>query len=169
MSDKGHFATMLSGHTAKRGMSTRDVEKVLGISYEHARRLQAGESLPSPLLIEKMANTIGLPQAEANLAAQRDRMLRKYGAQLLAENSGISERAALFEPLINALDPDDVRPALSMLRGLVDGAQIAAAQPAPVTEVLKQFLPKKTKRKEAAAVRENGKLSGRPRQNKVKQ
>ena len=149
--DKGHFATLLSSHAAKLGLSTRDLEKALGISYEHSRRLQAGESLPSPLLVEKMAAAIGLPQAEANLAAQRDRMLRKYGAKLVAENSGISERAALFEPLINALDVEDVRPALSMLRGLVDAAQIAAAMPAPAEEMLKKFLPKRAKKKKAGA------------------
>jgi PAS domain-containing protein len=49
-----------------------ELSKQLGISYEHARRLQAGETLPSQLLVEKTAATVGVSVEQLQLAVQRD-------------------------------------------------------------------------------------------------
>jgi len=158
-----HFATLLSGHMAQQSLNIRELSKKLGISYEHARRLQTGEALPSPLLVEKMDSAIGLPQAEGQLAAQKDRMLKKYGEQLVAGRTGVSERVTLFEPLINALAADQIPAAYAMLKGLVNAAQSTQALLAvehdglpkilPADEALKRFLPKK---KSKAAIELHG-------------
>jgi transcriptional regulator with XRE-family HTH domain len=123
-----HFATLLSRHMAQQSLSIRELSKRLGISYEHARRLQTGEALPSPLLVEKMDSAIRLPHEEGQLAAQKDRMLKKYGEQLVAGRTGVSERVTLFEPLINALAPDQIPPAYAMLKGLVNAARSTQAR-----------------------------------------
>ena len=71
-SRRGHFATMLSGAMDQLDISIRELSKQLGISYEHARRLRAGEVLPSKLLVEKTAAAVGVPVEQLQLAVQRD-------------------------------------------------------------------------------------------------
>ena len=71
-SRRDHFATMLSGAMDQLDISIRELSKQLGISYGHARRLQAGEILPSQLLVEKTAATVGVSVEQLQLAVQRD-------------------------------------------------------------------------------------------------
>ncbi len=71
-SRRGQFATMLSGAMDQLDISIRELSKQLGISCEHARRLQAGEIPPSPLLVEKIAATVGVSVEQLQLAVQRD-------------------------------------------------------------------------------------------------
>jgi len=76
-----HFATMLSGAMDQLDISIRELSKQVGISCEHARRLQAGKDLPSRLLVEKIATAVGLPSEELQNAVQRDRMRKTNDAQ----------------------------------------------------------------------------------------
>jgi hypothetical protein len=152
-SSRGHFATMLSGAMDQLDISIRELSKQLEISYEHARRLQAGEILPSKLLVEKTAAVVGVPVEQLQRAAQRDRMLTKYGIQLNAETTGTCQRIKLFEPLISALDAKQVPAAFAMLEGLVTTARAKRVLPLairPVEKRLKRALPK-TKKKGGAA------------------
>jgi transcriptional regulator with XRE-family HTH domain len=76
-SRRGHFATMLSGAMDQLDISIRELSKQLGISYENARRLQAGEVLPSKLLVEKTAAAVGVPVEQLQLAVQRDALKKR--------------------------------------------------------------------------------------------
>jgi transcriptional regulator with XRE-family HTH domain len=167
----GHFATMLSTAMSQRGLTTRELSNQLGISYEHARRLQSNEALPSKLLAEKIAGTVGLDADAAWQAAQRDKVQRKFGTQLLAETTGTSDRMENFRPLIDSLLPEQVPHALAMLSGLVAAAMVKQSTLAttpeehakiqkgrealqdskkavlPVVEALKDVLTAKHKRK----------------------
>jgi len=78
---RGHFATMLSGAMDQLDISIRELSKQVGISCEHARELQAGKTLPSKLLVGKIATAVGLPSEELQNAVQRDRMHKKCGTQ----------------------------------------------------------------------------------------
>jgi transcriptional regulator with XRE-family HTH domain len=153
----GHFAAMLSSAMDELDLSIRELSKQLGISPEHARRLQAGEALPSRLLVEKTAVATGVPGEELQLAVQRDRMSKKLGAQMIAETSGISKRVSLFEPLINALDTEQLPAAYAMLERLVKTAK-SKRPPAkqrvvrPVKEAPKHVLPRQKKAKKKAVV-----------------
>ena len=76
-----HFATMLSGAMDQLDISIRELSKQVGISCEHARRLQAGKDLPSRLLVEKIATAVGLPSEELQNAVRRDRMRKTDDAR----------------------------------------------------------------------------------------
>jgi hypothetical protein len=78
---RGHFATMLTGAMDQLDISIRELSKQVGISCEHARRLQAGKDLPSRLLVEKIATAVGLISEELPNAVQRDRMRKTNDAQ----------------------------------------------------------------------------------------
>lgn len=76
-----HFATMLTGSMDQLDISIRELSKQVGISCEHARRLQAGKDLPSRLLVEKIATAVGLPSEELQNAVRRDRMRKTDDAR----------------------------------------------------------------------------------------
>ncbi len=78
---RGHFATMLRAAMDELDISIRELSKQVGISCEHARELQAGKTLPSKLLVEKIATAVGLPSEELQNAVQRDWMRKKCGTQ----------------------------------------------------------------------------------------
>jgi hypothetical protein len=156
-SPRSHFAAMLSGAMDELDLSIREVSKQLGISCEHARRLQAGEALPSRLLVEKTAVVTGVPVEELQLAVQRDRMRKKFGGQMIAETSGTSKRISLFEPLINALDTEQLPAAYAMLESLVKAAKSKRplSKPSavrPAKQVLEHMLPPRKKEKKKVGV-----------------
>jgi transcriptional regulator with XRE-family HTH domain len=138
-------------------LSIRELSKQLGISCEHARRLQAGEAAPTRLLVEKTAVATGVPVEKLQLAAQRDRMRRKFDAQLIAEASGTCKRVSLFEPLINALATEQLPAAYALLESLVKTAKSKRplAKPSavrPVRESLEHMpQPQKRGRKKVGA------------------
>jgi transcriptional regulator with XRE-family HTH domain len=76
-----HFATMLSGAMDQLDITIRELSKQVGISCQHARRLQDGKALPSRLVLEKIATAVGLPSEELQDAVQRDSMRKKNDAQ----------------------------------------------------------------------------------------
>ncbi len=76
-----HFATMLTGSMDQLDISIRELSKQVGISCEHARRLQEGKALPSRLVLEKIATAVGLPSEELQDAVQRDRMRKTNDAR----------------------------------------------------------------------------------------
>lgn len=80
-SPRGHFAAMLSGAMDQLDITIRELSKQVGISCEHARRLQDGKALPSRLVLEKTATAVGLPSEELQDAVQRDRMRKTNDAQ----------------------------------------------------------------------------------------
>ena len=71
---QSQFAAIFNAGIQQLDITTRELSKQLGISYEHARRLQAGEVLPTRLLVEKSAKVVGIPVEQLQLAAERDRI-----------------------------------------------------------------------------------------------
>jgi ribosome-binding protein aMBF1 (putative translation factor) len=78
-----YFAEILNAGMQQLDITIRELSKQLRISCEHARRLQAGEVLPSRLLVEKSAKVVGIPLEQLQLAVERDRILKKYGKHAL--------------------------------------------------------------------------------------
>ena len=68
------FAAIFNAGIQQLDITTRELSKHLGIFYEHARRLQAGEVLPSGLLVEKSDKLVAIPVEPLQLAAERDRL-----------------------------------------------------------------------------------------------
>ena len=114
-----HFAEILNAGMQQLDITLRELSKQLRISYEHARRLQAGEVLPSRLLVEKSAKVVGIPVEQLQLALERDRILKKCGKHLLDKTTAPPERFTLFRPLLESLAPDQVVTAYAKLLGLL--------------------------------------------------
>lgn len=136
----GHFSQMLSTAMSQKGLSTKQLSEQLEISYEHARRLQNNEALPSRHLAKEVARYFSLDFDAVWQAAQRDKIQRKFGTHLLAESTGTTDRVENFAPLINSLLPEQVPHAMAMLSGLVAAARMKAAT-APVLPVVKALKP----------------------------
>jgi ribosome-binding protein aMBF1 (putative translation factor) len=73
----GHFATIVNSAMDRLDKSIQELSKQVGISCEHARKLQAGKALPDELLVEKIATAVGVYLEQLRGAAQRDRMHKK--------------------------------------------------------------------------------------------
>jgi transcriptional regulator with XRE-family HTH domain len=106
---------MLSAAMDQLDVSSAELSRQLGISYEHTRRLCAGETLPSRLLLQKIVVATGVPADELQLALQRDRVRQRFCSQGMAETASTSGRISLFEPLINALDANQMPAAYAIL------------------------------------------------------
>lgn len=133
-------------------LSTRELSKQLGVSSDHARRLQEGQTLPSQLLVEKTAVATGISVQELQLAVQRDRICKSVGSRVGAANF---RKISLFEPLIDALDPDQIPAAYAMLEKMVNSKRPIAKSGTirPRKEALDHRLPpdKKQKKKVSSA------------------
>ena len=114
------FATLLTSAMRALGLSIQDTAELSGRSYEHIRKLVNGEALPSPLLVEKLAAVTKLPVAHAQQAAERDKLLRQYTPQTLAQVTKVSTRLERFRPLLEALTDEQADTAHAMLQGLVN-------------------------------------------------
>jgi transcriptional regulator with XRE-family HTH domain len=114
-----HFAEILNAEMQQLDITIRELSKQLRISCEHARRLQAGEVLPSRLLLEKSAKVVGIPVEQLQLAVERDKILKKYGRHLLDKTRATPERFTLFRPLLESLAPDQVVTAYAKVLGLL--------------------------------------------------
>jgi hypothetical protein len=132
------FANLLNAHMRSRGLTIGKLAELTGKSYEHCRKLVGGEALPSPLLVEKLAAVTGLPVAPAQQAAERDRMLRHYGQDMVAEVAGNSSRVESFAPLLNALTDEQAECARAMLQGLLNSGHLR-----PLGPNVKRKTPKK--------------------------
>lgn len=142
-SPQGHFAAMLSAAMDELDLSIAELSKQLCISCEHARRLCTGETLPSRLLVEKTAVATGIPVEELQLAVDRDRMRKGCGPRMTAP-SRACKRVSLFEPLINALNPDQLPGAYDMLDRLVKTGESKRPMTKPTTVRLRKKLQRLT-------------------------
>lgn len=75
-------------------MSIRDLAEALGVSYEHARRLKRGESMPSRLLLKGIAEHFRLDIRELELLHRTERLQREFG-----EVAGASDWSEEIEEL----------------------------------------------------------------------
>ena len=75
----GHFATILNAGMQQLDITLRELGRQLGISHEHAWKLQTGEALPSRLLVEKTANVVGNSVEKLQTAVEHDKMMEKSG------------------------------------------------------------------------------------------
>jgi transcriptional regulator with XRE-family HTH domain len=114
------FSALLSGAMHTLGLSIDQTAERSGRSYEHIRKLVNGEALPSPLLVEKLAQVTGVPVAHAQQAAERDKLMRQYTPETLAKVTKTSARLERFRPLLEALTDEQADAAHAMLQGLVN-------------------------------------------------
>ena len=117
MDANGRFGQMLASALDRKEMSVADLAARVETSYEHMRKLFKGTAYPSKELLRKVTRATGMNFEEAEEAAMRDRMEKKFGP---AQVSGtIHPRMAAWEALIPQLTDAQNELLLSMVRGLI--------------------------------------------------
>lgn len=121
--EHGNFAEVLNAGMQELDITFRELSKQLHISYEHARRLQTGEVLPSSLQVEESAKVVGIPVEQLQLAVEHDQPGKTAGKQQPEKTLATAKRVRLFWPLLESLAPGQVLTAYAMLQGLVKPAK----------------------------------------------
>ncbi|MGB9434580.1 MAG: hypothetical protein WBQ89_20215 [Candidatus Acidiferrum sp.] len=109
-----YFAEILNAGMQQLDITIRELSKQLRISCEHARRLQAGEVLPSRLLVEKSAKVVGIPLEQLQLAVERDRILKKYGKHPLDKATITTSRIPTAMRSLSSGPPQRIRSSLKV-------------------------------------------------------
>ena len=72
------FAMKTAQNPHNRPLSIRDLEKLIGVTYEHIRKCVRGEPVVSAKLNEALCKHLGLDTAEMWKIAQREKAKRKF-------------------------------------------------------------------------------------------
>lgn len=123
MEANGRFGQILASALKKKDMSVDDlaiaVKKETGEgTYEHMRKLYKGAAFPSKLLLREICRVLDLNYKEADEAATRDKMEKKYGSAL-HRVIGRDPRVAEWESIVPHLTEEQQHTLLTMARGLV--------------------------------------------------
>jgi transcriptional regulator with XRE-family HTH domain len=78
------YSEVIRTRAKLRKITRRDLESALGCSYEHVRKIWAGETLPSAELNEKLSTVLSLDAGEMWDTANAERMETKFGKFLRA-------------------------------------------------------------------------------------
>ena len=125
MSDKGpsrhlnRFASELHRLTASNQLSTRQLAERTGTTYEHIRKLLAGEALPSKRLLKDIAQVLGTSASLLQEAADLHRVEHKYGKLLLrvAGRNPELHQLDLLWPSLTGIQKDEL---IALARFFVD-------------------------------------------------
>jgi transcriptional regulator with XRE-family HTH domain len=91
----GALAQRVSQRLDELGMSIRTLATESKASYEHARKIAKGETLPSRPLLELIAQTLQIPFEELEKLAQQDRLWKEYGITSPSSNETETELAPI--------------------------------------------------------------------------
>jgi len=70
---------VLNEHMQKLKMSIADLAEKLGISYEHVRSMVKGNTLPSKLMVQALADALKIKHEELDRVVTHDRIRVKFG------------------------------------------------------------------------------------------
>lgn len=76
------FSEKLKARMEELDMSIINLSDATGATYEHVRRVAAGDSLPSPYFLRTVCGVIGLDFEEMNKVISADKVRTKYGKAL---------------------------------------------------------------------------------------
>lgn len=70
---------MIADKMEEKGVSIRDLATKIEITYEHARRITKGESVPSKFILKLISDYLGLDFQAADRLRNTDRIQAKFG------------------------------------------------------------------------------------------
>jgi DNA-binding phage protein len=118
MTPGGQFGAMFAQAIAARGMSLGSLAQKADRSYEQMRKVFLGTSTPSSALVAKVSKILGMNAEEAQRAATKDRMQRRFGRQGL-KVLGRDPRLAELDAVASLLSDQDLQTLITVARGLV--------------------------------------------------
>jgi transcriptional regulator with XRE-family HTH domain len=118
MKPGGQFGTMFAQAIEAKGVSLASVAQKVGRSYEQMRKVFLGTSTPSSALVTKVSKSLGMNIEDAQRAATKDRMRRRYGKQGL-KVLGRDPRLAELDAVAALLSEQDLQTVVTVARGLV--------------------------------------------------
>ena len=118
MTPGGHFGTMFAKAIEAKRISLASVAQKVGRSYEQMRKVFLGTSTPSSALVTKVSKVLGMNVEDAQRAATKDRMQRKFGEQGL-KAVGRDPRLAELDAVAALLSDQDLQAVITVARGLV--------------------------------------------------
>jgi hypothetical protein len=141
------FAKALEEGLEAKGADIATLARELGTSYEYARQLVRGYTLPGKLLLKNICTVLDLDQEEMRKLVLGDKISKKYGG-IPPELTGKDPRFLEIERLLPQLTEEQ----FDFILGAVDGiarrnrrseAAVASSQSKP--RVFKTFSPLKAK------------------------
>jgi transcriptional regulator with XRE-family HTH domain len=118
MKPGGQFGTMFAQAIEAKGVSLASVAQKVGRSYEQMRKVFLGTSTPSSALVTKVSKILAMNIEDAQRAATKDRMQRRYGKQGL-KVLGRDPRLAELDAVAALLSEQDLQTVVTVARGLV--------------------------------------------------
>jgi transcriptional regulator with XRE-family HTH domain len=118
MKPGGQFGTMFAQAIEAKGVSLASVAQKVGRSYEQMRKVFLGTSTPSSALVTKVSKSLGMNIEDAQRAATKDRMQRRYGKQGL-KLLGRDPRLTELDSVASVLSDQDLQTVITVARGLV--------------------------------------------------
>jgi len=113
----GQFGAMFAQAIEAKGVSLGSVAQKVGRSYEHMRKVFLGTSTPSTALVTKVSKILGMNVEEAQRAATKDRMQRRFGAKGL-KMLGRDPRLAELDAVATVLSDQDLQTVITLARAL---------------------------------------------------
>ncbi len=96
---------VLTEQMQKHKLSIADVAEKLGTSYEHVRSMAKGNTLPSKLMVQALADTLKMKRDELDRVVTADRIRVKFGTIPL-ELAGKNPELEPLERVWNHLSQD---------------------------------------------------------------
>jgi transcriptional regulator with XRE-family HTH domain len=118
MTPGGQFGTMFAQAIEAKGISLASVAHKVGRSYEQLRKVFLGTSTPSSALVTKASKILGMNIEEAQRAATKDRMQRRFGKQGL-KALGRDPRLAKLDSVAGVLTDAEIAVLVTVAQGLV--------------------------------------------------
>ena len=118
MTPGGQFGTMFAQAIEAKEISLGSLAQKVGRSYEQMRKVFLGTSTPSSALVAKLSKILGMNAEEAQRAATKDRMQRRFGKQGL-KALGRDPRLADLDAVAALLSDADLQAVITVAKGLV--------------------------------------------------
>jgi transcriptional regulator with XRE-family HTH domain len=110
------FSDRISSAMNEVGMTIRGLAQVLGMTYEHARKLTKGEALPSGIVLRAICAELNLDPHEMEMLSTASRIRKKYG-KIPMELAGKNPELEPIELAWDHLTAEQKKDATSMIQG----------------------------------------------------
>ena len=115
--DNTQLGELLQQNMGEAGLDIRALSETLEITYEHARRLVRGESLPSKYLLPLIAKAVKIPLKQLQMVTTQDRIRRTHGT-IPMEMAGHLPTLEPVEHLWGKLSGEQQAVVVDMVRGM---------------------------------------------------
>jgi transcriptional regulator with XRE-family HTH domain len=115
----GFFNARLEQRMSEVGLSTKELARRVGVSYEHVRKLLIGQCLPSDYTLEKLCAALELDMKEMSRRVLKDKMIFRCGDAVWIA-WGRNPRWAPFYILVPLLSPKKWSFMLTCMRAVAE-------------------------------------------------